>query len=148
MIKFNILTIFPEMFTDYLGSSLLGKAQEKKLVVFKLINIIPLRQIFVLKRESQIMNWKEFLKPDLRKIVITIILFIPSFFIVFFMCFPQGNFICDIFRLQFLILVPIFVILDLSQSLFVLVLQIISDIIFLYLLSCLIVWVYDKYKKK
>lgn len=37
--KFNILTIFPEMFADYLSSSLLGKAVEKGLLEFNVINI-------------------------------------------------------------------------------------------------------------
>ncbi len=37
--KFNILTIFPEMFENYLASSLLGKAVEKGLLEFNIVNI-------------------------------------------------------------------------------------------------------------
>jgi len=39
MMKFNILTIFPEACAAYLNSSILGKAQEKKLIEINIINI-------------------------------------------------------------------------------------------------------------
>lgn len=37
--KFNILTIFPEMFASYFNESILGRAQEKKLIKFNILNI-------------------------------------------------------------------------------------------------------------
>jgi tRNA (guanine37-N1)-methyltransferase len=37
--KFNILTIFPEMFTSYLNESILGRAQKNKLIKFNILNI-------------------------------------------------------------------------------------------------------------
>ena len=39
MIKFNIITIFPEAFESYFNSSLLKKAQEKGLIKINLINL-------------------------------------------------------------------------------------------------------------
>lgn len=38
MIKFDILTLFPEMFTGILGSSILKRAIENKLIECNLIN--------------------------------------------------------------------------------------------------------------
>jgi len=35
---FNIITIFPEAFESYLGSSLIGRAQEKKLIKINFVN--------------------------------------------------------------------------------------------------------------
>ena len=39
MINFNVITIFPEAFTSYLKTSLLSKAQEKKLIKINFINL-------------------------------------------------------------------------------------------------------------
>jgi len=39
MIKFNIITIFPESFHSYFNSSLIKKAQEKSLIKINLINL-------------------------------------------------------------------------------------------------------------
>lgn len=39
MKKFQIITLFPEMFTGVLNSSMMWKAQDKKLVEFSLINL-------------------------------------------------------------------------------------------------------------
>ena len=36
---FDVLTIFPEMFEGYLNSSILGKAQKKKLIKIRVHNI-------------------------------------------------------------------------------------------------------------
>lgn len=88
------------------------------------------------------MNWKEFLKPDRRKIVIFVILsllfsfsFLPfSLFVVgvsTYIGFPLTIYYFSI-RTG-----PIFSFENL-----------ILDIIVWYLLSCLIIWIYDKVKKR
>ena len=39
MIRFDVITIFPEMFKSYLGESLIARAQEKKLIKVNLHNL-------------------------------------------------------------------------------------------------------------
>jgi len=39
MIKFDVITIFPEIFKSYLGESLIARAQEKKLIKINLHNL-------------------------------------------------------------------------------------------------------------
>ena len=39
MIRFEVITIFPEMFKSYLGESLIARAQEKKLIKINLHNL-------------------------------------------------------------------------------------------------------------
>ena len=39
MIKFDVITIFPEVFDSYLKISLLGKAQKKRLIKINLVNL-------------------------------------------------------------------------------------------------------------
>jgi len=39
MIRFDVITIFPEMFKSYLGESLIARAQEKKLIKINLHNL-------------------------------------------------------------------------------------------------------------
>jgi len=39
MIKFNIITLFPEVFEKYLNSSIIKRAQKKKLIKIKIINL-------------------------------------------------------------------------------------------------------------
>jgi len=39
MLRFDVVTIFPEMFKSYLGESLIARAQEKKLIRIKLHNL-------------------------------------------------------------------------------------------------------------
>lgn len=77
------------------------------------------------------MNWKEFLKPDWRKIVITIFLYISDYFAV-----P----------------IPYHSIQVLTKSAIVLWLSIaimvFYDLFLSYLISCFIVWFYDKMKKR
>ena len=102
------------------------------------------------------MNWKEFLKPDWRKVVITIVLLlfgifgssfiplsvelpgrsVPVFFIILlwpsliFTCVPtKGGIICRLYGI------------DIYIGYFI-------TILYLYLLSCLIVWIYNKHLKK
>ena len=93
-----------------------------------------------MKRENRIMDWKEFLKPDWKKIVITVILTIltnwilfPSFFWIEFDINPYINCLgenCYVKPAK----IPNILILILF--------------VFYYLLSCFIVWVYNKHLKK
>ena len=39
MIKFDIITIFPEIFKSYLGESLIARAQKKKLIKINIHNL-------------------------------------------------------------------------------------------------------------
>ncbi|MEI7425183.1 MAG: tRNA (guanosine(37)-N1)-methyltransferase TrmD, partial [Candidatus Staskawiczbacteria bacterium] len=39
MIKFDVITIFPEMFSSYLKASLISRAQQKKLIKVNLHNL-------------------------------------------------------------------------------------------------------------
>jgi len=96
------------------------------------------------------MNWKQFLKPDLRKIVIFVVLLVLSE-IGFYKYWTVGG-SYDIILLSFII---IFVKrssfscgLDdncWNNSFYV---AEVLNIVFWYLLSCLVVWIYDKYFKK
>jgi predicted neutral ceramidase superfamily lipid hydrolase len=100
------------------------------------------------------MDWKQFLKPDWRKIVLTIVIFfIPmglGFLIVLEGFAKEAGqeflpfYILRIIIILLLILSPFSIILGFLPY----VLKELLNLIFWYLLSCLIVWVYDKYKKQ
>ena len=78
------------------------------------------------------MNVKQFLKPDWRKIVLTIVLMIiPSLFITSYSIYVASCVGCGYF-FNFESFGILFVI----------------SLIITYLLSCFIVWVYDKFRKK
>ena len=92
------------------------------------------------------MNWKGFLKPDKRKIVVLIIILL---FISLDILFGHiTGIIGDI-----LLKIPFFTLFCPSfgiSSIFCLIQNIIAIIIipiYWYLLSCLIVWIYDKIRK-
>ncbi len=99
------------------------------------------------------MNWKQFLKPDWRKIVI----FIFFTFIGLFMLFSgkcwwsNGSTHCFIslvgvvFNFLWIILRLLFVELNLTENL--VYIGFLLSIIYWYLLSCLIVWIYYKLRK-
>ena len=98
------------------------------------------------------MTLKQFLKPDWRKILLTIILIVPSFMIenCIGLCLDCGfnyaiplSFYCS--------MEGPFHFAELSSSNYPLTTSLafsIIDIIFWYLISCLIVWVYDKFRKR
>jgi len=102
------------------------------------------------------MDWKEFLKPDWRKIVLTVIIFLLITFLPLLLgfCAPISTLVGG--KQCLLVIQPLFMFLP-SGSIsykpiatglyFVPSLYWILDIIFYYLLSCLIVWIYDKLKK-
>jgi hypothetical protein len=102
------------------------------------------------------MTLKQFLKPDWRKIVIFVVLIIIFSLIIWFFptynifasCFPCGD--CGInrgFPLTFHVSHPA----GKCETEFYtsyLIIDIIVDVMITYFLSCLIVWIYDKVKKK
>jgi len=103
------------------------------------------------------MNWEKFLKPDWQKIVIFGIFFILIFFIPFnchYIALPtpvgvEGgsvNFCTSIY--QYDMESVICCLRPISAVIETLSYQLIPIIIFSYLLSCLIVWIYDKVKKR
>ncbi len=84
------------------------------------------------------MNWKQFLKPDRRKIItIIILLILLALTIPFIMYYSPLMFTI----IPMLIIFPIF--FDVNNYS-----KIILLIAYWYLLSCLIVWVYDKLFRK
>ena len=92
------------------------------------------------------MNWKKFLKPDWRKIVIFVILMIIPIPIPLYAsckCFPAP---CNCpTELMFY---PIIIMILLGAISISSLLLLLVDMIVSYLLSCLIVWIYDKIKVK
>ena len=87
------------------------------------------------------MNWKEFLKPDLRKIVLTFVFISIAIYFASIIAPIEG--IGKI--LAFIFLFPIYVdvrLLSLGSV------TLIVEVFWLYVLSCLIIWIYDKMKKR
>ena len=95
------------------------------------------------------MNFKQFLKPDWRKIVVFIILLI--FIVIIIPIFINSGFgvlyVNAGFPLVFYEKTIINPSLGTEKTNF-LMLNLVIDIIVLYVLSCLIVWLYDKFRKK
>ena len=106
------------------------------------------------------MSWKEFLKPDLRKVILTLII---SFIVAFFGCesllwyyesfrgIPGTGRSCGIIDRVFIYLVFIFpiktVLVDPGGRIAE-INYLIFTWIFWYLISCFIIWAYDAYSKK
>ena len=97
------------------------------------------------------MNFKQFFKPDWRKILIFIILLI-IFFGIYKYKFPllAGELPESVpakgLPLPIYLRVPIY--LNLKSLNHLLKVFLMIDLIFWYLISCFIVWIYDKVKKK
>ena len=94
------------------------------------------------------MNWKQFLKPDRKKIIVFFVfVFIILLYLLFGPIFPiVGDVLLSI--PLFSLMCPVF---GSSNSIFCLIQNILVIIIiplYWYLLSCLIVWLYDKVRKK
>jgi len=81
------------------------------------------------------MNWKQFLKPDWRKVVIFII------FLIIFLPFKSGISIGELYWPAIGLPLPIY-----AENYFI-YFGLIFDLIFWYIVSLFIVWVYDKFKK-
>jgi membrane protein implicated in regulation of membrane protease activity len=85
------------------------------------------------------MNWKQFLKPDWRKMVLFVILLILSL-LYEWPCTRSS--VCR--GLIFSYATKFF----LSDNYDILWVQFVLNIVIWYLLSCLIVWIYDKFRKR
>jgi len=98
-------------------------------------------------------SWKEFLKPDWRKIVLTCIFISLSFFYVYSPliadAYEEYRGLPLFYWKYFVGTGPIITGMKLPEpSTEFLYLNLIIDIIFWYLISCIIVWIYDKFKKR
>jgi len=93
------------------------------------------------------MNLKKFLKPDWRKIVIVMIFFALSYIYTVTTLIPALGltFLFHGFPLGYFRITARYNVIQASKILWV---GLLADIIFWYFLSCLIVWIYDKLKKK
>jgi hypothetical protein len=94
------------------------------------------------------MNWKKFLKPDKRKITIAIAIYI----IIFFLGQSQYplSLVSTILMLPFFILFTggMYYIQNYILYVLFLILLIMIFAIYLYIISCFIIWIFDKLKKK
>jgi len=89
------------------------------------------------------MNWKQFLKPDWRKITIVVILVLIGFFSVQ-NCAPRG-------KSYPLILFPFYFYegyQNMVSNCSVDFIPAITSVIYWYILSCIIIWLYDKFRKR
>ncbi len=91
------------------------------------------------------MNWKEFFKPDWRKIVLFIVLFIFGIIISIFSNSCLGCYNVSV-GLPLGFYEQIFWPRGMEKTNF-LMLNLVIDIVFCYLFSCLIVWIYDNFRK-
>jgi len=98
------------------------------------------------------MKLKQFLKPDWRKIVLTVILSVWFLFGLIIVGGEGGlNAILTITGLVGVIIsLPIILLLFLIQVKDMMwgVIYIVLDIIYAFVLSCFIIWIYNKYSKK
>lgn len=104
-------------------------------------------RILITKNVIISMNWKQFLKPDIRKSFPFVLIFI-----IFSCIYPICTFRCDVL-LSYYVTVLIVLITSLNWPLSVndFVIYSFYTILFLivsYLLSCVIIWLYDKLGKK
>jgi len=88
------------------------------------------------------MTLKQFLKPDWRKIITFVILFVVSLYYTYYeacpeLCYPTRGLPLPIQGAGYTKAI---------SNLLIIFLMI--DLIFWYFISCLIVWIYDKVKKK
>lgn len=97
------------------------------------------------------MNWKDFLKPDCRKVILFMIIYLvlpwPLFFGEDCISYPYlAAEVC----IRGPIFIPIIFLILMFESSDIIGQShlILSYIIISYLLSCLMVWIYDKVRKK
>jgi len=98
------------------------------------------------------MTLKQFLKPEWKKIVVFIIFFIGSLFLGKFGIemlrrLFAGCLVSSLIGFPFVFLTKIECITRKGGAVWDLI-SLLFDLIFWYLLSCFIVWIYDKVKKK
>jgi len=92
------------------------------------------------------MNWKEFLKPSIKKIAIFLLLFIAISFIIYFFVYTPWI-IADFTYTLAPFGIPLTIWSDFLISGFSWI-NFIIDIVFWYLVSCLIVFAFQKLSKK
>ena len=93
------------------------------------------------------MNWKEFLKPDWRKAILFLVIIFILSPVVYALCsiaFLKDNIICNF---ETAIFSPRGFIFHLNPIV-ISILGIVYWALSRYLLSCVIVWLYDRFKKK
>jgi len=109
--------------------------------------MLPSQPAFAQLIIRRAMNLKQFLKPDWRKIVIFMIFFALSYIYTVTTLIPALGltFLFHGFPLGYFRITVRYNVIQASKILWV---GLLADIIFWYLLSCLIIWIYDKLKKK
>jgi len=90
-------------------------------------------------------NIKEFLKPDWRKLVVEVVL-ILILLVTLFTSVKKFAIVINIVRT--ILMLPWYLGLIWSSLTYLYIFIIVVEPIYLYLLSCLIFWIYDKVKKK
>ena len=91
------------------------------------------------KEKSKIPLLKDFFKPDKKKIILFILLVCIALFNVF-----------SIQLIYMIFTLPSFIITEISYELYrsTYPLDVLLDFLYLYLISCIIIWIYDKLRKK
>jgi len=108
-----------------------------------------------MKGGEKTMNWKDFFRPNITKVIFSLFLLLLSFFLSGLNFFTTtGDNSSYIFEnpLYWLLLLPFLIILKsnmylLSPKLFG-VISLISLFIYWYLLSCVVVWLFNKIRGK
>jgi len=86
------------------------------------------------------MNWKEFLKPDLKKVITFIIIAVLGISYIFLFRVLAGLSILD--------LPSVLIFGVLIENYYEFGRAILVNVLYWYVLSCLIIWIYNKVKKK
>lgn len=95
-----------------------------------------------------ILNWKKFFKPNRKKIITFIIFMIlGTVSIGFNTCF-DGSLTCSTFPWYILhVILNFFFIIPISNLISIFIILFLIEPIYWYLLSCLLVWILDKFRK-
>jgi len=103
------------------------------------------------------MNWKEFLKPEWKKVILVIFLFVSSTGLTRFLGDVHNvyrdnvvlNILDYIFMAPFILFTPLDSLIPTVEILAIIGwLEFIALIFYWYILSCLIIWIYNEVKKK
>jgi hypothetical protein len=99
------------------------------------------------------MNWKKFLKQDWRKIVIFVVILFFSLILFIFLNLTGGLPPTDEQIAQRNLISSILMIINwplniIGENSIINLILLVLDFVWIYLLSCLIVWIYDKLKKR
>ena len=132
---------------DYLGISF-ALSSGIKPILFIIGVVFIVVGLTLDKKQNKSINLKQFLKPDWRKIVLTII-----FCVIVYLVNPscqdcsEGLSSARKFPIPFFIIIIVDFISGFRISDFIWLIAIIT-VFFYYLFSCLIFWIYDKIRKK